>query len=294
MTLNIQLIDKCNLACKMCNFVDNMKHEEMSIDNFTRILEKTEGLLIHGKKVSNIRIDGNGEPLLYKEIKTAILEVKKRFPECRITTNGTLLTEKLSCDIIESGLSNLVVSVTGITSGVYKHFQGYGKTENQLRMQFNNVVSNVERFAWLNKNKYNNAVNLQICYCLSKDSLKDAAGSAYFWKEKGVNSIIFMSINSGLGKVKETYDKYIGSTEYCPSNICFETISILSNGDVCVCCNDSIRASTEIMGNIYETDLKEMVNSNKYRAFVDSIRTFDIESLPSCCQKCDLIRVSVH
>jgi len=268
-----------------------MKHDEMSIDDFIRILEKNKDVLVHGKRINNIRIDGNGEPLLYKDIKIAISEAKKRFPECRITTNGTLLTESLSCDIIEAGLSNLVVSVTGITTNVYKHFQGHGKNGKQLESQFVDVVSNVERFAWLNKNKYNNTVNLQICYCLSEDSQQEAAKAAYFWKTKGVSSVIYTSVNSGLGKVKETFNKYINSTTYCKSNICFETISIMANGDVCVCCNDSIRASNKIMSNVHTTSLFEMVNSEMYRRFVDAIRAFDIDALPSCCQRCDLIRV---
>jgi sulfatase maturation enzyme AslB (radical SAM superfamily) len=263
----------------------------MSIENLVKVLEQTDKLLIHGQRIKKIRLDGNGEPLLYENIKQAIIESKTRFPECTITTNGTLLSEEKSRSIIDAGLDDILISVTGITPEVYQRFQGYGKGTAQVKTQFETVVGNVEKFAMLNRKKYNSAVRLGICYCLSDDSLEEAPRAARFWKSKGVDYIHYWPINAGLGKVPETTKRFTRSTGFKPSNFCFETITVLANGDVCVCCNDSIRASVKTLGNAFKSELGDLLSSDSYKSFVKSLIGFEMEKLPECCQKCDLIRM---
>ena len=63
--LNIQLIDKCNLSCMMCNYIDYATHEKISMENLIKVLDQAGSLVINGTKIKVIRLDGNGEALLY-------------------------------------------------------------------------------------------------------------------------------------------------------------------------------------------------------------------------------------
>jgi radical SAM protein with 4Fe4S-binding SPASM domain len=273
----------------MCHFVEHNTNVEMSINNLIDILEQASRILLFGQRVNCIRLDGNGEALLYKDLKRAITEVKKRFPFCYLITNGTILSEKMAYDILSARITYISISITGTSPLVYKNFQGYGMDIKQAEKQFNKVVSNVERFAWLNKNKFDGYVGLQINYLLTEESLHEAAAAAYFWKSKGVSSINYRSLNSGLGKNKEVFDRYSQSTEFRSINTCFNTLSIFSNGDCAVCCNDALR--TTVMGNVFKDSLNVILNSENYRKFVDNITKFNMKQLPESCQKCDLIRL---
>ena len=98
----------CNLSCNMCQtrwyqkddrFKSRLSKEE--IISTAKRLNKEEGARF-------FRFLG-AEPLLHPDIIEIIIEVSK-IGETWLTTNGTLITDKLAEDIVTSGLSNLCVS----------------------------------------------------------------------------------------------------------------------------------------------------------------------------------------
>jgi MoaA/NifB/PqqE/SkfB family radical SAM enzyme len=273
----------------MCGFYAHNTNVEMSIERFTDILDQASTIMRWGRKTDSIRIDGNAEALLYRNLGRAIEEARKRFPRCTMATNGTLLSEEVAKEILSAGITDIDTSVTGITAKVYQRFQGYGLNIQQAGIQLDSVAANVERFQQINK-KGNFNVNTYVSYILTEESLCDAAGAAYFWKSRGVSWLKYYYLHSCLGKNEEINKLYEKSAGYQRANACFGSLTIYANGDVAACCNDCLRATVAHLGNVFKESLSEILASERYNAFVNNLRTFNMAELPVSCQKCDLIK----
>jgi molybdenum cofactor biosynthesis protein A len=112
--LRISLTDKCNLNCRYCNpvhsHIKKLKRSEiLTFDELLRLIEIFTGKL----GVKKIRFTG-GEPLVRKDILkffNMLHPLKQQYGfETGLTTNGTLLEDKLS-DLKKSGLDRLNISL---------------------------------------------------------------------------------------------------------------------------------------------------------------------------------------
>ncbi len=85
----VEITNICNLNCSFCS-KDNLKKKEMSLQEFDKLLSKirqyTDTIYLHVK----------GEPLLHSKLEEILTLTKKYKVNVRITTNGTLLKEKLN------------------------------------------------------------------------------------------------------------------------------------------------------------------------------------------------------
>lgn len=106
----IEPTSKCNLSCRIC--IRNVWEEEMgrmTKATFTRIVK---GIAEFDHRPS-IFFGGFGEPLSHPNIVDMVVQTKKISPKVELITNGMLLNEKISIDLIEAGLDTLWVSVDG-------------------------------------------------------------------------------------------------------------------------------------------------------------------------------------
>lgn len=93
------------------------------------------------EKVKTLRFVGMGEPLLHKDITKMI----KRAKEARIAntiellTNGSLLTHRMSDELIAAGLDRLVISLQGTSAGKYRDISG-------IELDFQEFVENIRYF----------------------------------------------------------------------------------------------------------------------------------------------------
>jgi radical SAM protein with 4Fe4S-binding SPASM domain len=82
----IEITYKCNLNCTFC-FIKGIKHQEMSIKMFAKIVK-----LLKKFGIGCVRLTG-GEPLLHKELKKFINICKSLNLYISLNTNGTILNE---------------------------------------------------------------------------------------------------------------------------------------------------------------------------------------------------------
>ena len=97
----------CNLRCKMCPQSGGLTREKgfMNLELYKKIIDEV------GKWKPIIKLFNLGEPLLHPEIVNMIKYAKKKGCYVMINTNATLLNEKKSIDIINSGLDEISPSV---------------------------------------------------------------------------------------------------------------------------------------------------------------------------------------
>ncbi len=122
----------CNLDCPLCDrqiFPDARKNSagKLSLELFDRLLDEA------GKYLFQCQIFGQGEPLLdWPRSKYIIERCHARRIFTLMSTNCTLVTEKMAAEVVASGLDHLVVAIDGITQESYEKYRVRGQVADAL------------------------------------------------------------------------------------------------------------------------------------------------------------------
>jgi MoaA/NifB/PqqE/SkfB family radical SAM enzyme len=125
----------CNLNCRMCArnvFAEPQGHMQTVI--FDRIIAGVREL----PDPPEIFFGGFGEPLSHPGIIEMVAQAKAVARSVELITNGTLLTQELSHQLIEAGLDVLWVSLDGVTPESY--------TDVRLGAELPGILENIEHF----------------------------------------------------------------------------------------------------------------------------------------------------
>jgi len=290
--LRIETVGKCNFKCIHCpTGTQPNNRKALSKSEFDFVLKQLHEnnyiprvvVLYHG-----------GEPLLNKNLPAFIKELKDiGVSKTVITTNGSLLKERISKDLIRAGLDEIKFSFDGISAD----------DNNKIRAKGNFLeeAKNVKEFCKLKKELHSQTPyviisNIRICGRSLLETLSAKNNyvfqtppeylTKYFSNES--NEIEFRSFPAmvwpGFEKYGEFEAVYFKNTKpkYCTS--LFETTTILTNGDVVLCCYDL--KGELILGNIYQESLFNIWNSKKYT----NIRSnFKKQEYCDLCNKCNVV-----
>jgi radical SAM protein with 4Fe4S-binding SPASM domain len=133
--VQIEVTTKCNINCPLClRTIDPAKivDADMSLDLFKSIINQLKGTAF------GISLVGLGEPLLHPEIFTMIRFAKENGLEVSIIDNFTLIDQKKSLELIESGLDYLYVSFDNTSKEAFE--------KRRTGACFEKVVENIKLF----------------------------------------------------------------------------------------------------------------------------------------------------
>lgn len=117
--LQIDPTNYCNLKCLMCPQSVGMRQKGfMDIDLAKKIIDDGAKL-----GIITLIIGIHGEPLLHKKICSIIKYAKKRRFYVTLSTNFTLATPKLSKELIESGLDEIILSLDSVKPELYEFYR---------------------------------------------------------------------------------------------------------------------------------------------------------------------------
>jgi tungsten cofactor oxidoreducase radical SAM maturase len=111
----------CNLNCRTCIrnvWEDPKQHMEMAV--FDRLVEQLKGF----PDLQRVVFSGLGEPLTHPHILDMVNRVRERGLAVTIGSNGLLLDEAVSRELVQLGVDRLVVSLDGVTPGTYAGVRG--------------------------------------------------------------------------------------------------------------------------------------------------------------------------
>jgi cyclic pyranopterin phosphate synthase len=120
--LRVALTQRCNLNCIYCHHEGECSHSDNGRKEITK--EDIEDLLKVSRDlgIKKVRFTG-GEPLLRKDI-VEIVEIASQYmDDISISTNGTLLSGKVS-DLKEAGISRFNVTLNTLNDETYKGITG--------------------------------------------------------------------------------------------------------------------------------------------------------------------------
>lgn len=244
----IEITNICNLKCNFCPETNRVK-TSMSIEDFEKIISK---IYKHTKLVC---LHVKGEPLLHSNLKEILDILEKYNLKTNITTNGTLIKEKL--DILKNSKS-----VRQINFSIHSITQNKILNEKYL----NNIFESVDNLdnilisyrLWNLENIKDNDINNEILNIIGK-----------YYNIKNLKEVL---IKNNFIKVKENVfinqDIEFTWPDINKENIiekgrCLalkEQIAILVDGTVVPCCLDN---NGDIpLGDILKEDLDDILKKD--------------------------------
>lgn len=204
----IEPTNACNLKCRTC--IRNAWDEPtgfMTDQVFERILL---GMEKQPKSLSVI-FGGFGEPLAHPKILDMVGRLKDTKTHVEIITNGTLLSEDRSHNLIDVGLDVLWVSIDGAQQESY----GDVRLGGDLKM----VLENIEGFARLRAPRQNSQPEIGVVFVAMKRNIADLPALLRISKRIGVTRFMVTNIWPHTDELREEilYARALSSKNYLGS-----------------------------------------------------------------------------
>ncbi len=160
--LFIEPTDACNIDCVTCfrNAWDEPLGR-MSDETFATIFHEIRELDF----LPTVYFGGIGEPLFHRKTIDWIIKIKGLGARVELITNGTMLTEKHSRQLIDAGLDTLWVSIDGASPESY--------ADVRLGAELPNVIANLSRFRKMRRGSHFPTPEIGIAFVAMKRNIAD-------------------------------------------------------------------------------------------------------------------------
>lgn len=316
--LHIETTGTCNLNCEFCSLKEKMPDKEvMDFSDFKRLGK-------YFKYTSHIRLSGIAEPLMNKKITDFITFIKEKNKKCNVSiiTNATLLTEKISRELVKAKLDSLSFSIESINPLINDKIRKGASLEkilhnirylNKIKEESHSKVPQISTTIVLQKKNYKELP--KIISKLSEFQVKhinfnglepytDSSIKDVLWlpenKPDDFDNIISQSLH--IAKTKKINLIIPGLKPSDPFCLEIFTPIILPNGDVSPCsvltydrnAYYRIDNNSEIIkingknckvtfGNVFKENLEDIMEKKEYVKFRENVY---YKKFPKECENC--------
>lgn len=263
-SLMVEPSNACNFRCIYCPHgymqANSAKHFNtiMDFSIFEKLVQDAKGF---PGRIEAINLSRFGEPLLNRRL-ADMVRIAKDSNICnlvKIISNGSLLTEKTSLDLIGAGLDVLRISLQGISEK--QVFETCGRL-----IDFPEFVGNI-RFFYENRGKCRLFIKiLDKTIEGSEDDFYGIFGDICdeIAIEHQIDIADYVAIeDKGRKQLKNMMGETIDNCDVCSSP--FYSLNICADGSISPCCSDI--EDKLVLGNILETSLVDAWNSRKMNQF---------------------------
>ncbi|MFH1966734.1 MAG: radical SAM protein [Patescibacteria group bacterium] len=261
----------CNLHCKICTRnIAPIKLGSMDFELFKKIVNEAS---VYGSR--NFSLHLFGEPLLAPNIIPMIKYIKQKNNKntVLITTNGVLLNNKISQEIIMNGVDKIIVSIHGANKEQYENMTG---TDN-----LNNVEENIKNLINL-KNKKNKPKIFLRMVSFKKNTTEI---KKFYKRWSSYPVIIDIKEPHNFGGQIETGRSIDSLPKRYPCYHLWLAPGINWDGQVSICCCDTFKDA--IIGNVNQNSLHKIWNGEKLKQYRDYHLRGKYDKIP-VCKNCDV------
>lgn len=271
--LNIEITSICNAKCIMCpRHLMDRKMEPMPFQMYKKIISEAKA-----SHINVFALNGYGEIFtLKKDYQTYIDHLLEMIPNARIiiNTNGSLLNETVAQYLIDKKIDTVHVDIDGASKKTFE------KIRENLR--FNAVTNNIKRLIEMRNAQGARYPKIRVGMIEQKDNAHEK--QQFFEQWRGVADFVHGDLAvSRLGWFDVSRNKMVEN----PCALPFFEMTLLSNGDVVLCCDDW--NGVEPVGNIMKSSLIEVWRNQVLTQFREYHLTGEADKI-SVCAQCDFAR----
>ena len=222
-----------------------------------------------------------GEPMLNPDI-FKMITYTAQFVRTNISTNGMSLSSAKAEALILSGVSDIIISIDGISQEVYEKYRVGGSVQkafeslvmlNDFNMQYGSKVNISPQFVVFQHNQHEMDEFSRRCVSLG---LRPTFKAPYIRNDKSRFS--YSDIPSFIRPHFNDTSLLRSAMRECQNPR--EVFTILEDGSVVVCCHDY--AGVTSFGNIFQQEVMDVWNAPEYARFRSAILT---GNAPEYCVK---------
>lgn len=264
----LEITNICNLSCPFCS-IDNREKKFIDLEEFKRIAlmckEYTNCLYLHIK----------GEPLMHPNFKEILDYLESIEMTIKITTNGDFLSKYQTEILRHNNILRMNISLQSLVTKELEEVKNYLDT----LVVFLDEISKSGKMS-VSLRLWNDKKNKQVLEYNTyiKKYLKEYYGREFI-DSKAIIPHVYVSIEdefswpttNGLDNLEKT--KCLGGTTH---------IGILVNGEVVLCCLDSMGKTS--FGFLNDKNLHDIVESDEFNKIVNNLKNGKCDY--EICQKC--------
>lgn len=284
--MTFELINECNARCGVCRtpegaIIDRNPHGagytfqtgSMPFEMYTAIIDQVQRQLV----IAVLYV--NGEPLLYEPLFRAIRYATERRVATMISTNGFLLSEERSRQLLDSGLDFIKIAISGFSPETARIQHRAGDIER--------VKKEVRTLARFNRERGERLIIMMdyISYRYNDHELEEARR---YCEELGIIFNIRPGIHMGVEDIEPPPPPI---PEGFDPGLCdwpWKILAVNWNGDLMACCDHLMWSGAPVYTRFIpgETQIETVWNSPNVCAFRKMLVTNGRRAIPACAECC--------
>jgi len=256
--LHLEPTNLCNLRCSFCPNAQNkeIKKQYMNLKLYRKIIDEYAKY----KRLLLLLLHKDGEPLLHPDLPEMIRYAKDRQAAkiVHFATNGILLNENKSREVIDSGLDDIVISIDAVKKSTFLKLKGVDKLEE--------VESNVTNFI-KTRNKLKSKKPFVRVKMIDMEETHSEV-SLFQKKWERVADKVEITRLCNWPQLETVGKNTTSSTSRYPCTILWYSPAINSDGRVSACCFDGDKK--RIIGDISEDSMFVIWHGKRLQAIRDA------------------------
>jgi len=286
-TFMIETVLGCNLSCPECAVGGGLVRRKYGMMPFAQFVDIMDKIKDHCKY---LYLHLWGEPMLNPDI-FKMIEYAGKYTKTNISTNANTLTESSAKMLVRSGVTDLIVSIDGISQECYSMYRKGGNAERAL-----NALKWLAEHANASHKKnglekliskifpQKNIPNITPQFIMFKHNEHEAQLFSDFCRNLGLKSYFrppYIRDNSLFENCSDpTYHRSMYSSDISSRKENMknckdltDVMTILLDGSVVCCCYDHNGVTT--FGNIFTSSLETIINSSARVKFENQLAAGD-------------------
>lgn len=276
----VDVTEVCNLACIHCPHPEFKKSAHYSARYLepelnTKMVDEVRD---HGRGLTQyIRYTSEGEPLIhprgYEMIEYA---ARNSGVFVTLTTNGTIMNEKRTRKLLDSGVHMIDISIDAMTPETYAKIRVNG----DLEVTRGNVINLID---WVRRS--GSQTKVVVSFVEQPQNRHEASQFETYWRDHGVDHVVIRRLHSSAGatvsiasllrKENATFPRY-------PCLYPWERITLNPRGELSFCPQDWVHGST--VADYRSTTIADTWRGEFYRRLREAHLNNDFQRHPFCGQ----------
>lgn len=273
----VETVLGCNLSCPECAVGGGLitrQYGFLSYENFVKMADKIRNYCDY------LYLHLWGEPMLNPDI-IKMIKYASKFTQTNISTNANTLTEQSINNLLNSGVSDIIVSIDGVSQDCYSLYRKGGDVNRALQslsllVKYSECASHSLMKKILQKlkliKKLPNIIPQYVVFKHNEDEMDKFIEYCKFinitptFKAPYIrnNSQFLYSNNQLYQRNIEKHEENRKKAMRCCTDM-QRTFTILLDGSVVACCYDHNGITT--FGNIFEQTVEEICQTEAYQRF---------------------------